>query len=215
MALPSVALCLLTSSFPHLAVNAEELYFDVFQVDTCTGTPLMEAKRVIAADGQCETYTYTSPTNGEDKTNAEDLFNCCENFIEFMQYAGTSSCGDPNEGKWIYNIMSTQCDYVLTSNGDTWQKLKEPFTRCSARHDYEGKYASLSGLDITDELCNNASYSPFGGSWEVPDNLKPEDGPDDNPDDDGNHAGKRVAPAFSVSIMAAVFSVGAILSSFS
>jgi hypothetical protein len=106
----------------------------------------------------CYTYTYNI-LEGNEQTNSEDMCNCCVNFIEFMLYAGSDTCGVGN-GKLIYNLMTTDCEMVEESFGTTYQILMERSDAlCS-----QGAFGST----ITEEQCNDRGFLPDGGSWPDP-----------------------------------------------
>jgi len=146
------------------AVVAETISFGVYSDAECKvalfGEDHVGSRALPSEPGGCNTFSYES-IDGRNQTNSEDMFNCCENFVEFMQYAGSETCGEGSEGKTIYNLMTSDCDYVATSSGDTWQLLIN-YTRCSQRTNYNGKY----GSNITEEQCNDPNFVPVGGSWE-------------------------------------------------
>lgn len=126
-------------------------YFGVYDDDQCKNLSpnLPDTGQPREVTSGCNIIRYTD-SEGVDKFNAEDLFNCCENFMEFMQYGNTEVCGDPdNADAWIYNVMSWECDGVNTRSGQTYQKLTN-YTRCKQRHNYNGLY----GSNITEEQCN-------------------------------------------------------------
>ena len=182
--LPATALSLL---FLSQLVSAEDINFDVFfgAENQCNGTATNAIRAIVGTD-ECSVFSYVSP-GGDVKTNSEDLFNCCENFIEFVQYAGVDACQDTG-GKWLYNVQSKECHSVETSNGPTWQVLKD-YVRCSARYNYNG----YAGSTITEEQCNDPDFIPEAGSWVI-DKVGPSDG-DGNAKDDGSETLATESPA--------------------
>ena len=160
---PLATSILLLASSMLLQVKAEEsVLFGVFKDDQCTDT-LMPGSEVAVRelpdqlDG-CQTHSYIDP-EGELFTNSETMFNCCENFVEFVQYAGSEDCSG---GKLIYNVMTIDCDPVDTHMGITYQRLVN-YARCSQTHYYNGAFGST----ITPEQCNDPNFVPVGGNWVI------------------------------------------------
>ena len=192
----NIASSLLVTAVTTITSNAADdtIYFRVYFNDTCStnihGNSTRNAVPRLATDTDtCSVIAYTDP-NGVYKENAENLFNCCENFVEFVQYAGTNVCGDPNQGKWIYNVMSVECDYVETSLGDTWQQMVD-YTRCSKRHNYNGLYCST----ITEEQCNDPNFIPVGGSWVIVNREEPSNNEDQETSSPSEDSGSKSMPS--------------------
>lgn len=104
----------------------------------------------------CSLQSYID-SEGNNVTNANFMFNCCENFIEYMQYPSSDNCDGP--GLLIYNLLSSECSSFETHLGTTYQMLEEYSVPCSQSNDL-----SQYGSNITEKECKDPGYFPSGGN---------------------------------------------------
>jgi len=148
--------------------DTDTITFKVYSDPECTTIFRGRSGDAIKLSSSCITYSYTG-SNGISNTDSADKFNCCENFIELTQYPSSYLCGTRGAGESLYKVIGTQCHYVNTSYGDTWQKLLNYDERCSQRYNYTGSF----GSNITEDQCSDPAFLPeILGTWVIDGNLQ-------------------------------------------
>lgn len=140
--------------------HSESVVFGVYTDTQCTDPLSSNAQLELPSTSSgCSVSSYIDP-NGFNQTNANFMFNCCENFVEYMQYPGSDTCDGP--GLLVYNLLSTDCGYFETHLGATYQELEQYSVPCSQSNDL-----SQYGSNITEKECKDSNYVPTGGNWIV------------------------------------------------
>jgi hypothetical protein len=117
--------------------------------------------KVTEAD--CDVMSYTSPTTGQLRTNANGRFNCEADHVTFTHWPNSNVCG--GSGKvLLHTLYTNKCVPVQTHMGVTYQKLLG-YTPCSAKHPYSAAQlaeAATGGVNQAGAHATSGQTS-FGG----------------------------------------------------